>query len=90
MATVLIPRRRENIFSRKRVAIAIDASGSVSNVLKVFATGLRATEVLIPMESGGSSIIPVNELAKRFDIVYFFTDGYFFGKPAPNVKVIIV
>jgi len=71
-----------------RVAIAIDISGSISNVLRVFATGLKATEVFLPMESGGSSIEPVNELAKRFDVVYFFTDGYYFGKPARNVKII--
>lgn len=72
----------------KKVAIAIDVSGSVSNVLDVFAVGMKKTQIFYPMEGGGSSIKPVNEIAKNFDIVYFFTDGYFYGKPARNVRIV--
>lgn len=78
----------------KKVAIAIDVSGSRKAdfmgriVPGVFAVGMKSEEVFIPIEELGSSIKPVNELAKNFDIVYFFTDGYFYGKPARNVKIV--
>lgn len=72
----------------KKVAIAIDVSGSIDLTLKLFATGMSYQEVVIPRENGGSSIKPVNGLAKNFDVVYFFTDGYFYGRPARNVKIV--
>jgi len=78
----------------KKVAIVIDVSGSMApdvapvNRIKLFACGMESKEIPIPMEFMGSSIKPVNELAKNFDIVYFFTDGLFYGKPAKNIKVV--
>jgi len=75
----------------KKVAIVIDVSGSMhinSEYLKVFANGMQAKEVHIPREGHGSSVKSVNEIAKNFDIVYFFTDGYFYGKPVKKVNII--
>jgi len=75
----------------KKVAIVVDVSGSMNQGFmgnpRVFACGMESKEVTIPIEGIGSSIKPVNDIAKDFDIVYFFTDGYYYGRPSRNIKI---
>jgi len=72
----------------KRIAVVIDASGSIDN-LRTFAISTETVE-LFPMTKAiwpGSDINQLTKLAEEFDKVYFFTDGYFFG--APDMKLVI-
>lgn len=72
----------------KRIAVVIDASGSINN-LRTFAISTETVE-LFPMPKSlfaGSDIKQLTKLAEEFDKVYFFTDGFFFG--TPDMKLVM-
>lgn len=77
----------------EKIAIAIDRSGSLHNLVDVFATAEKAVLVILPDYSDtgcGSMAEPINELAKKYKKVIYLTDGYYEGKPAPNVEIILL
>lgn len=76
-----------------KIAIVIDTSASIFNVPRVFSMGTEVVEVKVPEEKGGTCAEPVNRLAKKFDKVFFFTDGEFSEKDislAPNIEIILM
>jgi len=80
---------KREMLDKERIAIAIDTSGSIDpSLLKVYSCGIEAKEVYIPRQNNGTPIEPINELAKRFKRVYYFTDGYYTGEALDNVTII--
>jgi hypothetical protein len=77
---------------RKEIAIAIDVSGSMENVLDIFGTDHKCRQIHFNLDyRGGTMIKPINDLARQYKRVYWFTDGYFGpGTLADNVTIINV
>lgn len=60
----------------RRTAVVIDVSGSIGDLIYVY--GLDHKLRLVTIKSmGGCDVAKLNELSKKFDQVYFFTDGLF-------------
>jgi len=66
-----------------RIAIVIDASGSMDHI-RIFAISTETVE-LYPDDKArlwaGADINQLTKLVDEYDKVYFFTDGCFFGSP---------
>jgi predicted metal-dependent peptidase len=75
-----------------KTALAIDVSGSMTNVLDLFGTSLDVQKIEFPLSMrGGTPSEPIIELARKYDKVIWITDGYFFGENLPdNVQDVLV
>ncbi len=74
-----------------KIAVVIDVSGSMQNVLDMFTADyeLREQVYYMPNNRGGTSVDPINELALKYEKVYWFTDGMVSGEVEDNVQVIL-
>jgi len=59
-----------------RIAVVIDSSASIVAFLRLYTLAEDLTEIFYPL-SVGMDIQKLNALAKKYDQVYFFTDGLF-------------